>query len=350
MWNAVKPLVFRMDAEKAHHLTMFLFHWAVKLGPARLLFPSLGARAEDLQPVECMGLKFPNPIGLAAGFDKNAEHYSDMSRLGFGFIEIGTVTPKPQSGNSKPRMFRLPQDQALINRLGFNNDGIEACVSRLERQKRPPHLILGGNIGKNKWTPNEQAYRDYEESFTALFPHVDYFVLNVSSPNTPGLRELQDKEPLNELLGHLTALNQKESSPKPMLLKIAPDVNRHQLDDIAEVVISNGLSGCIVSNTTISRSALSASEKEISKIGRGGLSGVPLFDVSTECLRTMRQLLGKELTLIGVGGVHSPETALAKLDAGANLVQLYSGLVYEGPTLVRSILKSLRKDQMVKRN
>ncbi len=342
MWNAVKPLVFRMDAEKAHHLTMRLFHLAVKLGPARLWFPPLGAKAKDLQPVECMGLTFPNPIGLAAGFDKDAKYYSDMSRLGFGFVEIGTVTPKPQSGNPKPRMFRLPQDEALINRLGFNNDGIEACVSRLERQKRPSHLILGGNIGKNKWTPNERAFRDYEESFIALFPHVDYFVLNVSSPNTPGLRQLQDKEPLNELLGHLKALNQKEKSPKPMLLKIAPDLNRHQLEDIAEVVTSNGLSGCIVSNTTISRSPLSTAEKKISKIGRGGLSGVPLFDVSTECLRTMRQLLGNELTLIGVGGVNSPETARAKLEAGANLIQIYSGLVYKGPNLIRDILKELK--------
>lgn len=343
MWKAVKPLVFRMDAEKAHHLTMRLFQLAVMLGPARLWFPSLGSRPEDLQPVECMGLTFPNPIGLAAGFDKDAKYFSHMSRLGFGFIEIGTVTPKPQSGNPKPRMFRLPQDEALINRLGFNNDGIEACVSRLKHQKRPSNLIIGGNIGKNKWTPNEQAFRDYEDSFTALFPHVDYFVVNVSSPNTPGLRELQDKEPLNELLGHLSALNQNSSSPKPILLKIAPDVNRSQLEDIAEVVISNEMSGCIVSNTTISRSALSTAEKEISKIGRGGLSGVPLFDISTECLRTMRELLGNKLALIGVGGVDSPEKAKAKLDAGANLVQIYSGLVYKGPKLIRHILSELEK-------
>jgi dihydroorotate dehydrogenase len=341
MWNAVKPLVFRMDAEKAHHLTMQLFQWAVKLGPARLWFPPLGSRPEDLQQVECMGLTFPNPIGLAAGFDKDAKYYSDLSRLGFGFIEIGTVTPKPQAGNAKPRLFRLLKDEALINRLGFNNDGIEACVERLKKHNRPAHLILGGNIGKNKWTPNEQAFRDYEESFKALYPYVDYFVLNVSSPNTPGLRELQDKAPLNELLSHLTKLNEAKTAPRPMLLKVAPDVNRHQLADIAEVLELNQLAGCVVSNTTISRNALKTSEPEISKIGRGGLSGVPLFDPSTECLRLMREFIGDEKVLIGVGGVHSVETALAKMEAGANLVQIYSGLVYEGPTLIRTILKHL---------
>ncbi len=342
MWKAVKPLVFRMDAERAHHMTMRLFHLAVQLGVTRPWFPSLGKHEVDHQPVECMGLTFPNPIGLAAGFDKDGKYYSDMSRLGFGFIEIGTVTPKPQSGNPKPRLFRLPEDEALINRMGFNNDGIEACVRRLEKQKRPPHLILGGNIGKNKWTPNEQAFRDYEESFSALFSHVDYFVLNVSSPNTPGLRALQDKGPLNELLKHLSSLNRAEDHPKPILLKIAPDVNRHQLSDIAEVLTSNQMSGCIVSNTTTSRALLTSSEKQISKLGRGGLSGAPLFNASTECLRMMREFVGKDMALIGVGGVNSPRSAQAKLDAGANLVQIYSGLIYEGPGLVRDILKALK--------
>src|SRR6056297_69928 len=340
MWNAVKPLVFKLDAERAHHLTMQSFHLGLKSGLLRPSFPRLGDKPEDLQPVECMGLTFPNPIGLAAGFDKDAKYYSDLSRLGFGFVEVGTVTPEPQAGNAKPRLFRLPKDEALINRMGFNNEGIAACVERLKTQKRPKHLILGGNIGKNKWTPNEQAFRDYETCFTALHPYVDYFVLNVSSPNTPGLRELQDKAPLNELLSHLTKLNRASTPPKPMLLKIAPDVNRYQLADIAEVLAMNDLSGCVVSNTTTSRHSLQTSEPDISEIGRGGLSGAPLFKDSTECLRLMRDFIGEDKVLIGVGGVNDVESAKEKISAGANLVQIYSGLIYEGPRIIRNILKA----------
>lgn len=339
MWNAVKPLVFKIDAERAHHLTMQSYKMGLKSGILKPVFPALGDRDEDLQPVECMGLTFPNPIGLAAGFDKDAKYYSELSRLGFGFIELGTVTPQPQSGNAKPRLFRLPKDEALINRMGFNNDGIAACVKRLQQQKRPKHLILGGNIGKNKWTPNDQAFRDYETAFKALHPYVDYFVLNVSSPNTPGLRELQDKAPLHELLSHLTRLNQASSPPKPLLLKVAPDVNRHQLADIAEVLTLNNMSGCVVSNTTTSRKGLKTHEPRISRIGRGGLSGAPLFDASTECLRLMREYVGKEKALIGVGGIHDLASANEKIAAGANLVQIYSGLIYEGPGLIRKILK-----------
>jgi dihydroorotate dehydrogenase len=341
MWKIMKSLLFLWDAEKVHAVTMRLFSWVLRWRLGRWMFPALGKGPNDLQPVHCMGLEFANPIGLAAGFDKDGKYFSAMSHLGFGFVEIGTVTPEPQAGNEKPRLFRLPKDQALINRLGFNNDGVAACVDRLKNTERPKHLVIGGNIGKNKWTANEEAHKDYEAAFTALFPYVDYFVVNVSSPNTPGLRELQDKAPLDRLLSQLQQLNQKREDPKPILLKIAPDISLSQLDDIVEVVKSNALAGCVVSNTTIRRENLLTDDQKLREIGAGGLSGAPLFKESTLWLSRMREALGPDFVLIGVGGLRTVEQVREKLEAGADLVQIYSGLVYEGPGMVRSILRKL---------
>jgi len=291
-----------------------------------------------------MGLNFPNVVGLAAGFDKDGKHIPGLACLGFGFIEVGTVTPIAQEGNPAPRLFRLPQDKALINRMGFNNEGLDALAERLKalRQKGVPNrLVIGGNIGKNKVTPNESAANDYLICFDKLFPWVDYFVVNVSSPNTPGLRELQEKEPLTRLLNLLQDKNRAQESPKPILLKIAPDLSDSQLDDIADIVRTTGLAGVIATNTTISRAALSTPESQIEAIGMGGLSGVPVRARSTEVIRYLREKMGKEAVIIGVGGIDSAASAQEKLDAGADLVQVYTGLVYEGPGLVKSILENL---------
>ncbi|MCK6695720.1 MAG: quinone-dependent dihydroorotate dehydrogenase, partial [Thermoanaerobaculia bacterium] len=293
---------------------------------------------------QVLGLTFPNPVGLAAGFDKDGKHIEGLACLGFGFIEVGTVTPKPQDGNPRPRLFRLPADRALINRMGFNNEGLEALTDRLRRlreKRMPGGVIIGGNIGKNKITPNEQAADDYLHCFETLFPYVDYFVVNVSSPNTPGLRELQEKAPLTRLLQILQEKNRAHAQPKPLLLKIAPDLNESQLDDIAAIVRDTGLSGVIATNTTVSREGLSTPTTTVDKIGAGGLSGAPLRARSAAVIRYLREKLGAGPVIIGVGGIDSAEAAREKLEAGADLVQVYSGLVYEGPGLVRNILVGL---------
>ena len=284
---------------------------------------------------EVFGLKFPNPVGLAAGFDKNALLVDEFSHLGFGFIEIGTVTPRPQPGNDKPRLFRLPQDQAIINRMGFNNQGAETAAHRLKY--RQSNIIIGGNIGKNKDTPNEQALRDYEKCFDALYDVVDYFVVNVSSPNTPGLRELQDKEPLTELLAAVQRKNQAKPEPKPLLLKIAPDLTDSQLDDIVEIARETKLAGIIATNTTISRENLETHLADIQEIGAGGLSGKPLKERATEVIKYLRGKLPETVRIIGVGGIMTAEDAIEKLNAGADLIQLYTGFVYEGPALIKAI-------------
>lgn len=292
---------------------------------------------------ELFGLHFPNPVGLAAGFDKDGTYLHAMAALGFGFLEIGTVTPKPQLGNPKPRLFRLPKDHALINRMGFNNHGVDKMVNRLKAGK-PKGIVIGGNIGKNKITPNEEAVNDYENAFRKLFPYVDYFVVNVSSPNTPNLRALQEKEPLTQLLVHLQELNQQQAAPKPILLKIAPDLSESQLDEIIEIVQQTKLAGIIATNTTISRDGLSISAQKVEKIGAGGLSGQPLRERSTEVIRYIYNKSHGKLPIIGVGGISSPEDALEKIKAGASLVQIYSGLVYEGPTLARNINRALLQE------
>ena len=284
-----------------------------------------------------LGLHFPNPVGLAAGFDKDGKHLHAMAALGFGFIEVGTVTPRPQAGNPRPRLFRLPADAALINRMGFNNEGVEALVQRLQ-QPRPAGLIIGGNIGKNKDTPNEQAAADYLFCYEKLFPYVDYFVVNVSSPNTPGLRALQDREPLTHLLRSLQQRNLQEPQPKPILLKIAPDLSDAQLDDIIAIVQTTGIAGVIATNTTISREGL---RTDTTHIGAGGLSGHPLRARATEVIRYLHEKSGRSLVIIGVGGISSPAEALEKLDAGAALVQIYTGFIYEGPGIVKRIQRAV---------
>ena len=283
------------------------------------------------------GLTFPNPIGLAAGFDKDAKLYKELSNFGFGFIEIGTLTPKPQAGNPKKRLFLLPQDNGLINRMGFNNEGVEVAIERLKKNKG---ILIGGNIGKNKITPNEDAVLDYTLCFEALFPYVDYFVVNVSSPNTPNLRALQEKKPLTDLLNTLQKLNQETNKPKPILLKIAPDLSDEQLLDIIDIVKISQTAGVIATNTTLSREGLESEYKN----EMGGLSGEPLKERSTEVIRFLAEKSDNAFPIIGVGGIHKPEDALEKLAAGASLVQLYTGFVYEGPGVVKRMNKAILKN------
>ena len=287
---------------------------------------------------EVFGIKFPNPVGLAAGFDKDAKLFRELGNLGFGFVEIGTLTPKPQEGNPKKRLFRLKEDQAIINRMGFNNGGVQAAFHRLRKNK---NLIIGGNIGKNKATPNETAVNDYLYCFEALYHRVDYFVVNVSSPNTPNLRELQDKEPLTDLLKTLQSANEFKPVQKPILLKIAPDLSDSQLLDIIDIVQDSNISGVIATNTTISREGLVSESKQEA----GGLSGKPLRQRSTEVIRFLSEKSNNAFPIIGVGGIHSPEDAIEKLEAGASLVQLYTGFIYEGPGLIKAINQKILEQQ-----
>jgi dihydroorotate dehydrogenase len=336
MYKLLRPLLFSQQPERAHHLTFNLLELARNLPGAMALVG--GAKPPAGAAVEVMGLRFPSPVGLAAGMDKDAKHVDALSALGFGFIEIGTLTPVAQPGNEQPRLFRLPADRALINRMGFNNGGVEAAVERL--RKRKPGVIVGGNIGKNKMTPNEEALDDYVKCFEALYPVVDYFVVNVSSPNTPGLRALQDKEPLLAILTRLNALNGQHAgngTRKPILLKIAPDLTDAQLDDVVAVVKESGIAGVIATNTTISREGLRTPRAEVEAMGAGGVSGAPVRHRSTEVVRYLRDRLPRPVVIIGVGGIDSAEAAMEKIEAGADLVQVYTGLIYEGPALVKRI-------------
>lgn len=339
--SIIRPLLFKLSAEKAHHLTFsltkFFFNIPGVKSFNRSLFQVKSLKLEQ----ELFGLKFPNPVGLAAGFDKDAKLIDELASLGFGFIEIGTITPKAQPGNPKPRLFRLTEDNGIINRMGFNNQGIEAAIERL--QKRKSNVIIGGNIGKNKVTPNEEAFNDYEKCFLQLYPYVDYFVVNVSSPNTPGLRELQEKEPLMQLLNHLMELNQQQEKVKPILLKIAPDLINQQLDDIIEIVNEAKIAGVIATNTTISREGLKTPAEKVDAMGNGGLSGRPLGKRATEVIRYLSEKSNHAFPIIGVGGIMSAEDAIEKLEAGASLVQLYTGFIYEGPGLIKRINKAILK-------
>lgn len=324
--SVIRPILFNFDPEEVHYFTFSVLKKFPFLAKIFLPKPIVHKRLER----EVFGLKFKNPVGLAAGFDKDAKMFHELSALGFGFIEIGTLTPKAQEGNPKKRLFRLKEDSAIINRMGFNNGGVDAAVERLKQNK---NVLLGGNIGKNKVTSNEEAVNDYIICFEKLFPVVDYFVVNVSSPNTPNLRELQDKEPLTRLLGTLQELNSKKEKPKPILLKIAPDLSDDQLLDIINIVQETQIAGVIATNTTLSRENLTSENKKET----GGLSGKPLAKRSTEVIRFLSEKSGKAFPIIGVGGIHSAEDALEKLDAGASLVQLYTGFIYEGPELIREI-------------
>jgi dihydroorotate dehydrogenase len=338
----IKPIFFLFPPEKAHHLTLFLLKFVLAIPVVNYLFKSFYSIKNKKLERNVFGLTFPNPVGLAAGFDKDGKYFRAMSALGFGFIELGTVTPKGQVGNPQPRLFRLPEDNGLINRMGFNNEGVDALVERLKKGK-PKNLVIGGNIGKNKVTPNEKAVEDYAISFEKLFPYVDYFVVNVSSPNTPNLRDLQEKEPLTKLLSHLQNLNNEKSSPKPILLKIAPDLTNGQLDDILEIVEDTKIAGIIATNTTITRNGLQTDRQKVEKIGAGGLSGAPVKERSTEVIRYLNKASNGKLKIIGVGGIANPKDAIEKLEAGACLVQVYSCLVYEGPSLIKRINQELSK-------
>ena len=287
-------------------------------------------------------MKFKNPVGLAAGFDKNAKYINELSFCGFGFIEIGTLTPKPQSGNPKKRLFRLKEDFGIINRMGFNNDGVDMAIEHLKKARKNG-VLVGGNIGKNKVTPNEEATSDYLACFEALFAYVDYFVVNVSSPNTPNLRALQEKEPLERLLKSLVARNKTYATPKPILLKIAPDLSDHQLDDIISLFSSTQIDGIIATNTTISRDKLKTSSNEVKAMGAGGLSGIPVQERSTEVIKYISEKSNGSIPIIGVGGIHSAEAAIEKLKAGASLVQMYTGFIYEGPAVIRKINRAIIK-------
>jgi dihydroorotate dehydrogenase len=330
----IRPILFCFDPEKVHYFTFSLIRTVSKIPGFPTLFKSLYEVNDKRLETEVFGLKFKNPVGLAAGFDKDAALYQELSNLGFGFIEIGTLTPKGQEGNPKKRLFRLKADSAIINRMGFNNGGVQEAVERL---KKNSSVLIGGNIGKNKLTPNEDATSDYEICFDALYDYVDYFVVNVSSPNTPNLRALQDKEPLTQLLQTLQNKNLAKPKQKPVLLKIAPDLTDEQLLDIIDIVNETKIAGVIATNTTISREGLQSE----AKIEMGGLSGKPLTKRSTEVIRFLSQKSNKSFPIIGVGGIHSAEDALEKLEAGASLVQLYTGFIYEGPALIKSINKAI---------
>jgi len=293
------------------------------------------------------GIDFPNPVGLAAGLDKDAEVYEMLGNLGFGFIEIGTLTPKAQAGNDKPRLFRLKKDASLLNRMGFNNQGIENAIKQLK--KRKSNIIIGGNIGKNKLTPNDLAIHDYEICFKSLFNYVDYFVINLSSPNTPGLRELQEKEPLKKILDRLMTLNNRHKNPKAILLKIAPDLTDSQLDDIIEIVSETKIHGVVATNTTISRENLSYDAKYIENLGNGGISGRVLKQRATQIIKYINEKSNESIPIIGVGGISSAEDALEKLHAGASLIQIYTGFIYEGPKLIKDINKAIIKDDALKK-
>ncbi|MBC6608898.1 quinone-dependent dihydroorotate dehydrogenase [Hymenobacter sp. BT188] len=335
----VKPLLFQLDAERAHHFVFDNLKRGYRVpGTAALLRGLYDFQHPSLER-EVFGLKFKNPVGLAAGFDKNADLTDELAALGFGFVEIGTVTPRAQPGNPTPRLFRLPTDAALINRMGFNNEGAEVVAARL-RQRRSS-MIIGGNIGKNKDTPNEHAAADYITCFDALFDVVDYFVVNVSSPNTPNLRQLQEKAPLIDLLQQVQSRNQARPQPKPLLLKIAPDLTDGQLDDILLIARETKLSGLVATNTTISREGLQIAPQQLQQLGAGGLSGRPLRQRATEVIRYLHQKSNGELPIIGVGGIFSAADAQEKLAAGAALVQVYTGFIYEGPAVVKRINQAL---------
>ena len=338
MYALLKKALFLLSAEKAHSLTMYLLQIGFKIPGVKNIIRNLFTISSKKIEQTLWGITFPNPVGLAAGFDKNADYLHELSCFGFGFIEIGTVTPLPQAGNPKPRLFRLITDQAIINRMGFNNKGVKSVVEQLKN--RPKNLIVGGNIGKNKNTPNEKASADYIACFDALFDHVDYFVINVSSPNTPNLRELQDKKPLTALIKSVQERNKLKKIPKPLLLKIAPDLNHDQLIDILTICDETQLDGLIATNTTLSREPLKEHPEVIKNMGAGGLSGLPLADQSTEVIKFLRSK-NKKIPIIGVGGVGNVSKALEKIDAGANLIQIYSGFIFKGPTLIKKINEAL---------
>ena len=343
MYKIIRYFLFLFDPEKINHFTFNLIKIGYKIPLISWFWTTRFCIRDKKLERKVFGLNFPNAVGLAAGFDKDAKLIDELSSFGFGFIEIGTLTPKPQEGNPKPRLFRLKEDSGIINRMGFNNNGVDDAINRLK--KRKSNIIIGGNIGKNKLTPNENANKDYIISFNSLFPYVDYFVVNVSSPNTPGLRDLQEKKPLTNLLNSLQKLNNNKKQRKPILLKIAPDLTNEQLNDIIQIIKDTKIDGVIATNTTIDRSSLKTNKNKVKSIGNGGLSGVPVKERSTQVIRYLSEKSNSSFPIIGVGGIHSEADALEKIKAGASLVQIYTGFVYEGPSLVKRINKSMLKDE-----
>jgi dihydroorotate dehydrogenase len=345
MYSILRNFLFLFDAEKVHYFTTNALNFSLKIPFVKLLFSKIFVIKSPKLERTLFGLTFKNPVGLAAGFDKNATMFNDLSYCGFGFIEIGTLTPKGQEGNDKPRLFRLKTDKAILNRMGFNNDGVDVAIEKLKKRKHKD-LIIGGNIGKNKVTSNEEANNDYLIAFEKLFPYVDYFVVNVSSPNTPNLRALQDKEPLMNLLSELKNANSKKSNPKPILLKIAPDLTNEQLDDVIEIITTTKTDGVIATNTTIDREKLITPKTEVEKLGAGGISGKPLRKRSTDVIRYLHENSNAAFPIIGVGGIHTAEDAIEKLRAGASLIQIYTGFIYEGPGLVKKINQQILKENL----
>jgi dihydroorotate dehydrogenase len=347
MYDIIRRILFWFPPEDVHYFSMNALSVAGKIPGIKNIFRASITTDPRLQK-ELFGLTFMNPVGLAAGFDKNAVYLDELQMLGFGFIEIGTVTPLPQDGNEKPRLFRVPEHGAIINRMGFNNDGVNVIAERLRLRKKSgdkkDQLIIGGNIGKNKTTSNDEAWKDYEICFRKLFDCVDYFVVNVSSPNTPGLRELQEKDSLNKILSHLQTINRQQPFPKPILLKIAPDLSTDQIDDVIDLALEIKLDGLVATNTTISREKLTdVSQKKIDAIGAGGLSGTPLKDRSTEIVRYIHDKTNGRIPIIASGGIFTASDAKEKLAAGASLIQVWTGLIYEGPQIVKNICRGLLK-------
>lgn len=348
MYSYIRRLFFLFDAETAHGMAMQALRSLCAVPLFRKGIQDVFNSSDTRLQQEVFGLRFKNGVGLGAGFDKNAAYLRELETLGFGFVEIGTVTPRPQAGNDKPRLFRLVKDKALINRMGFNNEGVAAVVERLKAwQQQPPtsnhKMLIGGNIGKNKVTLNEEAWKDYEICFEALHPYVDFFVVNVSSPNTPGLRELQEKEALKKILTHLQNLNKNKPTLKPILLKVAPDLTPTQIDDVLELAEEIKLDGLVATNTTISREGLQTGKEELESIGAGGLSGLPLLQASTNIVAYMHQKSGGRIPIIGSGGIFTAAHAKQKLAAGATLVEVWTGFIYEGPAIVKNICKGLLK-------
>lgn len=340
MYSLLLKILFLFDPEDIHHFTLSFLHYFIKIPLAKSFLRFFFLNDDKDLQVQKWGLVFRNPVGLAAGFDKNAKYIEVMECLGFGYVEIGTVTPLAQAGNDRPRLFRLPEDKAIINRMGFNNDGADRIVERLKALKKRK-ILIGGNIGKNKITPNEKAVDDYIICFEKLFDHVDYFVVNVSSPNTPGLRALQDKDSLLEILGSLQKINLSKSKPKPILLKIAPDLGDEQIHEIVEIVNMTKIQGIIATNTTISRETLQTDTEEVVAMGAGGLSGKPVREKSNRVINIIQSTSNKSIDIIGVGGIMNKSDAIEKFQLGCCLIQLYTGFIYEGPGLVRDICESL---------
>ncbi len=338
----IKPIFFSFQPETIHHFVFNFLKISSKIPGVSAITKSIYKVSDKKLETEVFGLKFPNPVGLAAGFDKDAKLFDELGDFGFGFIEIGTLTPKGQPGNAKPRLFRIPEDEGLINRMGFNNNGVTEAVERLKNRKTS--IIVGGNIGKNTGTDAEKTDDDYVAVFNELFDHVDYFVVNVSCPNVGNLTKLQEKEPLMKLMGRISEINKSKPKAKPLLLKIAPDLSEQELDDVIDIIKTLKLDGVVAANTSVNREGLKTKTERLEAIGwPGGLSGRPVGDRSTKVIEYLYKNLGDEFPIIGVGGIHSEEDALEKLKAGAKLVQIYTGFIYEGPGLVKRINKAILK-------